>query len=218
MFKRGEGGGCQRLFEHFSEVTAILVGTVFPNLSITNSDWLYFSLSVANGDLATFNMLWFFSPLEPWSNLISCDFFSTLGLLGLRPRTWRQWKAVHRRGGESRGEGAERAQWVDNHVTQVLRPLTTGVPLVGSNGGEGGDWHKWMPISQGWAGIPGNESLWVPFPKIWASICFTPFLFLNFGNGISHFCSCWINKSHSRSPLTIPCTPLSYFCIGQGTK
>ena len=56
MFKRGEGG-CQRLFEHFSDKTAILVGRVFPNLSITNSDSLYFSLSVANGDLATFDML-----------------------------------------------------------------------------------------------------------------------------------------------------------------
>ena len=114
---------------------------------------------------------WWFSNFQhvvilfPSSALEQFDFFSTLGLLGLRPRTWRQWKAVHRRGGESRGEGAERAQWVDNHVTQVLRPLTTGVPLVESNGGEGGDWHKWMHISQGWAGILGNESLWVPFPK-----------------------------------------------------
>ena len=57
MFKRGEGG-CQRLFEHFAELNCnILVGTVFPNLSITNSDSLYFSLSVENGDLATFDML-----------------------------------------------------------------------------------------------------------------------------------------------------------------
>ena len=192
MFKRGEGGGCQRLFEHFSEITAILV--------------------------ATFNMLWFFSPLEPWSNLISCDFFSTLGLLGLRPRTWRQWKAVHRRGGESRGEGAERAQWVDNHVTQVLRPLTTGVPLVGSNGGWG---RELAQVDAYFPGVSGNSREWKPLssvPEFWESICYTPFPFLNFGNGISHFCSCWINKSHSRSPLTIPCTPLSYFCIGQRTK
>ena len=36
------------------------------------------------------------------------------------------------------------------------------------------------------------------------------FPFLNFGNGISQFCSC--------SPLTFPCAPLSYFCIGPGTK
>ena len=210
MFKRGEGGGCQRLFEHFSEVTAILVGTVFPNLSITNSDLLCFSVSVANGDLATFNMLWFFSPLEPWSNLISCDFFSTLGLLGLRPRTWRQWKAVHRRGGESRGEGAERAQWVDNHVTQVLRPLTTGVPLVGSNGGWG---RELAQVDAYFPGVSGNSREWKPLssvPEIWESICFTPFPFLNFGNGISHFCSC--------SPLTFPCAPLSYFCIGPWTK
>ena len=59
-------------------------------------------------------------------------------------------------------------------------------------------WERGLAQVDAYLGVSGNSLEWKPLSsvsEIWKLICFT-------------------HKSNSRSPLTFPCAPLSYFCIG----